>query len=535
MWHLKLAQNKLRFFIVILLTIGIFFRFFNLDNKVYWHDETFTLLRISGYTANEVKQQIFNGSVITKESFVKFQSLNQEKGLINTIKSLEVEDPQHPPLYYIIARFWVGIFGNSVTAIRSLSALISLLIFPSIYWLCRELFRTQLWVSEMAIALMAISPIHLVYAQEAREYILWVVTILLCNASFLRALRLESTHPHSRIFNWGIYAATITISLYTFLLSGFVVVAHGIYLIITARFRFTQTVKAYVLASLAGFLAFTHWILVVITNLLQFNSSTAWTKIPSSLETLIKSWLLQLSRIFIDLNFGFENYLTYIITALSLILSGYAIYYLCRNANYKVWLFIVILILVPALSLMLPDLIFGGIRSLSERYLLPSYLGIQLSIIYLLATKIKNESVGHRKIWQTIFGLVIICGLISYGVNSQAKTWWNKVISYGNPQVAKIINQANRPLLISDASGINYGNVFSLSYLLDPKVKFQLIQDQSIPQIPDVFTDIFLLNPSDIWRQKIETSYKFQTEVVYSDNHYLVWRLFKTFTNNFKH
>jgi uncharacterized membrane protein len=162
-------------------------------------------------------------------------------------------------------------------------------------------------------------------------------------------------------------------------------------------------------------------------------------------------------------------------------------------------------------------------------------LGIQLSIIYLLATKIKNESVGHRKIWQTIFGLVIICGLISYGVNSQAKTWWNKVISYGNPQVAKIINQANRPLLISDASGINYGNVFSLSYLLDPKVKFQLIQDQSIPQIPDVFTDIFLLNPSDIWRQKIETSYKFQTEVVYSDNHYLVWRLFKTFTNNFKH
>ncbi|MDZ8108767.1 MAG: glycosyltransferase family 39 protein [Nostoc sp. DedQUE12a] len=527
MRHLKLTQNKLRFLIAVLLMVGIFFRFFNLDGKVYWHDETFTSLRISGYTANEVKEQIFTGRVITKESFVKFQSLNGEKGLINTIKSLEVEDPQHPPLYYIIARLWVGIFGNSVTAIRSLSVLISLLIFPSIYWLCRELFRTELWVSEIAIAIMAISPIHLVYAQEAREYILWVVTISLCNASFLRALRLESTQQAPHILNWGIYAVTLTISLYTFLLSGFVAVAHGIYVIITARFRLTRTVKAYLLASIAGFLAFTHWILVVITNFLQFNSSTAWTKSQFPLETLIKSWLLQLSRIFIDLNFGFENPLSYLITIIFFSLIAYSIYFLYRNTNYKNWLFIVILILVPALPLMLPDLIFGGIRSLSERYLLPSYLGIQLSITYLLAVQIRNESFVSRRIWQTILGLVIICGLVSYGVNSQAETWWSKVISYGNPQVARIINQANHPLLISDASGINYGNVFSLSYLLEPKVKFQLLKDQTIPNIPDVFTEIFLLNPSDIWRQKIETTYNSKTEVVYSDNHYSVWKLLK--------
>ncbi len=527
MRYLKFTQNRLRFLIVILLLVGIFFRFFNLDSKVYWHDETFTSLRISGYTVNEVKQQIFDGRVITKESFVKFQSLNVEKGLINTIKSLEVEDPQHPPLYYIIARFWVGIFGNSVTAIRSLSALISLLIFPSIYWLCRELFRTQLWVSEMAIAIMAISPIHLVYAQEAREYILWVVTILLCNASLLRALRLESTHQAPRILNWGIYAASLTISLYTFLLSGFVAIAHGIYVIITAKFRLTRTVRAYLLASIAGFLAFTHWILVVINNFWQFNSSTAWTKLQFPLETLIKSWLLQLSRIFLDLNFGFENPLSYLIIPFFVTLIAYSIYFLCRTTNHKVWFFIIILIFIPALPLMLPDLIFGGIRSLSERYLLPSYLGIELSVTYLLATQIKNQNFLHRRIWQIILGVVIICGLVSYGVNSQAQTWWSKVISYGNPQVVKIINQANRPLLISDALGINYGNVFSLSYLLQPKVQYQLVNNQTIPNIPDRFTDIFLLNPSDIWRQKIAATYKSETEVVYRDNHYLVWKIAK--------
>ncbi|MDZ8092125.1 MAG: glycosyltransferase family 39 protein [Nostoc sp. DedQUE05] len=525
MRHLQLAPNRLRFLIVVLLMVGIFFRFFNLDRKVYWHDETFTSLRISGYTSNEVKQQIFNGRIINKESFAKFQSPNMEKGLRDTIISLEVDDPQHPPLYYILARLWVGIFGNSVTAIRSLSAFISLLIFPSIYWLCRELFKASVWVSEVAIALMAISPIHLVYAQEAREYILWIVTILLCNASLLRALRLESQHGVLRILNWGIYAVTLVLSLYTFLFSGFVVVAHGIYVIATAKFRFTRTVKAYLLASFAGFLAFTPWIQVVIVNLLQLKSSTAWTKRHLPLDALIKSWLLQLNRIFLDLDLGFENPFTYVITPFFLVLVGYSIYFIYRKTNYKIWLFIVTLILIPALPLMLPDLLFGGIRSLAERYLLVSYLGIQLAVTYLLAMQLYNKSIVRRRIWQTIMGLVIICGLVSYGVSSQAETWWSKVISYGNPQVAKIINQATHPLLISNDSGINYGNVFSLSYLLQPKVQFQLVRNLSIPNIPDEFTDIFLLNPSDTWRKQIETNYNYKTFVVYRDKNYLLWKI----------
>ncbi|MEH1945443.1 MAG: glycosyltransferase family 39 protein [Nostoc sp.] len=525
MRHLQLAPNRLRFLIVVLLMVGIFFRFFNLDRKVYWHDETFTSLRISGYTSNEAKQQIFNGRIINKESFAKFQSPNMEKGLRDTIISLEVDDPQHPPLYYILARFWVGIFGNSVTVIRSLSAFISLLIFPSIYWLCRELFKASAWVSEVAIAVMAISPIHLVYAQEAREYILWIVTVLLCSASLLRALRLESQDRILRILNWGMYAVTLALSLYTFLFSGFVVVAHGIYVIATAKFRFTKTVKAYLLASLAGFLAFTYWIMVLIVNLLQVKSSTAWTKTHLPLDALIKSWLLQLNRIFLDLDLGFENPLSYLMTPFILVLVGYSIYFICRKTNYKIWLFVVTLIMIPALPLMLPDLLFGGIRSLAERYLLISYLGIQLAVTYLLATQLNNKSFARRRIWQIIMGLVIICGLVSYGVSSQADTWWSKVISSGNPQVAKIINQTNHPLLISNDSGINYGNVFSLSYLLQPKVQYQLVKNRSLPNIPDEFTDIFLLNPSDIWRKQIEKTYNYKTFVVYGDKNYLLWKI----------
>jgi len=529
MRHLKLAPNWLRFLIIVVLVVGVFFRFLNLDGKVYWHDETYTSLRISGCTTAEVKQQIFNGHIITREAFAKFQRPNPEKGLSDTIKSLAIEDPQHSPLYYVIARFWVQIFGNSVTAIRSLSALISLLVFPCVYWLCRELFTVPLSLPYLAIALIAISPIHLIYAQEAREYMLWVVTILLSSASLLRAMRLESTRQleSERIFTWGIYTATLALSLYTFLLSGFVAVAHGIYVTAMTKHRWTKTVKAYSLATLAAFLAFTPWIVVVLANFSQVRNTTGWTAMKLPLLTLIQSWLMQNSRIFFDLDFSFENPFSYLITPIFLILVAYSIYFLCRTTHPQVWLFIVTLIAVPALPLMLPDFILGGVRSLTARYLMPSYLGIQLAVAYLLANQLYNGSLLRRKIWQTIMVLVIIGGVVSCGVSSQAEAWWSKVVSYGNPQVAKIINQANSPLLMSDSFGINYGNVFSLSYLLNQKVRFQLVKDKNLPKIPQGFTNVFLLNPSAQLRKGIEKKFKSQANVVYKDNYYSILKSVK--------
>jgi uncharacterized membrane protein len=534
MLQFKLSPKWLQFLIIALLIMGVFFRFCNLGGKVYWHDETYTSLRISGYTAGEVRKQIFNNRIAVRENLTKFQRINSEKNLLHTIKSLAVEDPQHPPLYYVIARFWVQIFGNSVTAIRSLSAFISLLIFPCIYWLCRELFKVPLSVPMIAIALMAISPIHLIYAQESREYILWAVTILLCSASLLRAVRLEESKEQKAefpIYIWGIYAVTLALSLYTFLLSGFVAIAHGIYIFVNAKFHWNQTVKNYLIASLAAFLAFMPWLLILIANFFSFQASTDWTKASLPLVSLIQSWLIQLSRIFWDFDFGFENPLSYLITPFFFILAGYSIYFLYRTTHQKTWLFIVTLIAVPAIPLMLPDLIFGGIRSTSDRYLLPSYLGIQISVAYLLATQLYTGSLARRKIWQTITALVIIGGIFSCIVYSQADTWWSKVISYSNPQVARIINQTSAPLLISDSSSINYGNVFSLSYLTEPNVRFLLVKGQTIPTIPNGFSDVFLLNPSKTWRTGLEQKYKSKTVTVYSDNKYSLWKLVKPRTS----
>jgi uncharacterized membrane protein len=516
------------------LSIGILFRFVNLDGKVYSHDETYTSLRISGYTVDEVKQEIFTGRVISKESFAKFQSSNLEKSFSDIIMSLATKDPQHPPIYYLIARFWVEVFGNSVTAIRSLSAFFSLLVFPCSYWLYRELFHVPLTVPGLAIALMAISPIHLVYAQEAREYMLWLVTIILCSAALLRAIRLESKDNQElakrqqnsdRFATWVIYVITLVLSLYTCLWGVFIAIAHGIYLMIMTKFQLTETVRAYLLASSLSFLAFMPWMMIVVANFFEFLLTASVSKNQLSLMPLISFWLMQVSRIFFDLNFNLNNPLSYLISLIFLILVGYAIYFMCRTTNYKTWLFIVTLIIVPALPIMLLDLFSGDITSISEPYLIPAYLGIQITVAYLLGTQIYSGIVSRRRIWQMIILLVIVCGLISYRVSYEAETWWHKEVSYSNPLVANIINLSESPLLISDSEGINYGNVFSLSYLVQPKVRFQLLKNQIIPDIPDGFTDIFLLNPSDTWRRQIVTKYEFNINIVYEDEYYSLWKL----------
>ncbi|HEY9707990.1 MAG TPA: glycosyltransferase family 39 protein [Oculatellaceae cyanobacterium] len=516
-----LPPKWLRFLVIVLLLLGVFFRFAHLDRKVYWHDEVYTSFRLAGYTWRELSPQVFNGKVINAKDLQKYQYPRPQKGLMDTIKSLEVDDPQHPPLYYLIARLWVQMFGYSVTLIRSLSACISLLVFPCIYWLCLELFGASL-VGWMAVALVAISPFHVLYAQEAREYVLWTVTILLSSAALLQAMRLQTR------LSWGIYAATLALGFYTFLFTGLVAIGHGIYVVAIAGYRWSKTVKAYLLASVAGLIVFLPWLFVLIKNWLQFRATTGWIdtiKLPQL--TLIKTWGLNLMRPFMDFDWSVDEPLTSLVPPLFLILVGYAIYFVCRQTNKQVWLLILTLIGTAVLPLMLPDLIFGGVRSAASRYLIPYFLGIQLAVAYLLATQITYGRLLKQKFWQMITAVLISAGVVSCVISFQSQTSRIKVVSYNLPQVATIINQTNRPILISNNFGINVGNVFALSYLLKPTVKLQLLVDPNIPQIPEGVSDVFLLNPSDSLKQGIEKRYKSRIKPIFNDEHIWLMKLVK--------
>jgi uncharacterized membrane protein len=517
-----LAVKSLLFLIVVILALGIFFRVANLDGKVYWTDEVLTSVRISGYRRGEISTQLYNGSVIGIQDLQKYQYPNSEKDLFDVVNAMGVEAGAHVPLYFILTRFWLQLFGNSIVVTRGFSVFCSLLTFPFIYLLCLELFNSSL-VGMIAIALTAISPFHVLYAQEARPYSLWTLIIVLSSWALLRALRLKNTR------SWSIYSVTTALGFYTFLYSCFVSLGQGIYVFCLERFRWTKTVKEYLLAISIGCIFFVPWILVILFNQDKVLRETRWlTKtLEHGVPELALRWGLHISRIFIDFDinfdFGFENLFPYIIIVLAFVaLTGYAIYFLCRHTPPQTWLLIVMLIVIPALGTILPDLILGGQRSGTTRYLVPCYVGIQLAVAYLLATKITSTSIQQR-VWYGVMVIIFSLGVMSCVNSFNAEDWWNK--SGGQrPQIARLINQTEMPLIISEYT---WQHVISLSYLLEADVKFQFIdKTQDVPTLPDNFSDYFFYNVTPDSIEAIQQKYAYRiTPVIYQSNKVKLWHL----------
>jgi hypothetical protein len=114
---------------------------------------------------------------------------------------------------------------------------------------------------------------------------------------------------------------------------------------------------------------------------------------------------------------------------------------------------------------------------------------------------------------------------VSSTIISQADSWWNKAFSKNNPQIASIINKAPQPLVISDAAFPN--SVVSLSYLLQPKVMFQLVVTPNIPKIPERFSDVFLYSASNTLKSGIEKEQNYKIEQAQENSEFTLWKLVK--------
>jgi uncharacterized membrane protein len=522
--HNPPLEKWLRFLIIAVLAIGILFRLVNLDRKFYWIDETYTSLRVSGYTEAEIIKQISYAKITSPSDFQKYQQINSQKTLSDTLNSLVTEDPQHPPLYYVLARFWAQWFGSSVTAMRSLAAVISLLVFPAIYWLAWELFESPT-VAWMAIAIFAISPYHILFSQEARQYSLWTVTTILSSAALLRAMRPESTQNNlALILSWALYAGTATLGLYTHLLFIWVAAAHAIYVAVIANWRDVKTFIAYYAAAMVALIGFMPSLVNIVENFNQVRSTTVWAE-QTNLFRLVSRWVGAVSIGFFDIGTDGTANATQLalvipVGIMILALVGYALYFLCRHTPKRVWLLILLLIATTALFLAVPDIMKGGRRSANPRYLVPCYVGIQLAVAYLLSAKISNnfDNLKPQKLWKIVIVALFCAGIISGGISSQADSWWNKGSGWlrAELEVAATVNQASNPLIVSDA---NIAYIMPLSYRLQPKVKL-LIQPRCYtscyknrelalkkpkpPKIPGGFSELFLYRPSSALRSAIE-------------------------------
>src|SRR5215471_5182493 len=129
----------------------------------------------------------------------------------------------HPPLSYLIDHFFLQVHDSDFF-FRLPSVLFGIGSLPLCYLLARRLASPAAAV--WAVVVLALSPLHLWYSQEARMYAQLVFlsllsTLCLCNA-------LERTHKTW----WVLYTLTVTAGMYTHLFMAFSVIAQGVW---TAR------------------------------------------------------------------------------------------------------------------------------------------------------------------------------------------------------------------------------------------------------------------------------------------------------------
>jgi Predicted membrane protein len=488
--------------------LGIGFRFFELDRKLYWHDEAYTSIRAAGFTRQEIDDKLFQNRIVPAPELQKYQRIKPGSTEADTIRSLALEDPQHPPLYFLMARWWMQQFGSSLTASRSLPAILSLLSLPLMYALAQELFASNL-AALLATAFLALSPFDILFAQTARQYSLLTATVIGSSWLLLRAVRLRA------LPNWACYSLAIALGLYTHPFFSLTLIGHGVFIIAywlfvkKTKLRGHVTNSQFFLAVTAALILYIPWIYVLATNLGRASATTDWTRVSPGLLYLVKLWTLSFTALFFDFDFGFDNIWTYLLRLPFLLLIAAAIYKICRRTSSSTWLFILTSIFVPFLLLALPDIILGGKRSAVSRYLISCFPGVQLAVAYLLASNVKNQ----QRFWQVILALVFTASVASCTVSAFSDTWWSKDLSYFNAEVAKIINKeaiANRSIkdtiVISDRGNdfTNMGDLLSLSYLLDKDVRLILMSQSPDMEMLNKYSAPLVFRPSEKLRSALK-------------------------------
>ena len=139
---------------VIITLVGGFLRLFQLGTKGMWLDETFSV-----WLANQ--------------------------GVGEMLSWMAMID-QHPPLYYLLLHGWVAQYGDTPYYARLFSALLGIATIPLLYLTGKRMAGR--WVGLAAAALLAFSPFHIYYAQEARMYTLLTFNAAVAMYALIRLL-----------------------------------------------------------------------------------------------------------------------------------------------------------------------------------------------------------------------------------------------------------------------------------------------------------------------------------------------------------
>jgi uncharacterized membrane protein len=451
---------------ILIISIGIFFKFYSLDYKLFWIDEISTIQHTSGipdkdYPAMVPVNEIKNINFYKDLYHLKKQPLtigSELKGLFHS-RNLN-------PLHYPLLMIWYRLAGDEPSDFRLFGVFIFILTLPFLFLLSKSLFDSNLagWIT---VSLYSVSPFIHLFAQEARYYILWSFILIVLNYLFLQSIERKN-------LKWWVgYAFVVALSLYASPVSIVIIFGHLIFVLLTRR----NLVEVSFISILSGFILYLPWALKLYFNLNAVITSLSW---QSNAEQHISFFFPLLGQFFylfsifsspVDFFYVFDQAsknvpwaakIAFSLNFIVLALVVNAFVFLLKKTEKETKYFLLLMILPGLLFFYILDLVRNGMTSWWWRYLIFTAAGVILVVTSFLREKIEKGNL----IYSFIFIALASIGIGSMFSVSGARHWtlgrkWDCYI-----EDARLFSTSSKPLLITDFA-FNHGMINSMVVLLE--------------------------------------------------------------------
>lgn len=480
-------------------------RFVRLEQKLYWVDEAATSEHITRGIDEQVSSELTSGNIKDLEQVVSLIRFSGPTTLSGTVSKLAATDPHHTPPYYLLLNLWSRLFGLEPGSLRLMSAVFSLAAVPALYWFVLELFQSHT-VAATSAFLYALSPFELIYAQQAREYSMWILLMLLSSASLMCAAR------RPRFRSWLLYFLFTSAMVWTHLLSLWVVMAQAAFMVV--HFRGDRKVLiAFGSAVALSVLLFTPWLVMIVTRPPELSD---YGGIEKKIAPILyaETFLLNFSRTVLDVGLPSYEHLPYFRWNLivpimaTVVLIGACAWLFMRKATSEVRTLLSLLAVSTMLPLIVADVVAGGRRALLPRYDSPAWISVHVILAFSIGSALSGSK--KRSVWTGSAALILIfcCGTYSQWQFLSRTTWWTT----RPPDLAKaavfLAENPNVPLAI-DLSSFNPEEMISLAYFLHER-PIITIKDQNLNQAD--LREILVYRPSDELVRSVEESHSFSIQ-----------------------
>jgi 4-amino-4-deoxy-L-arabinose transferase-like glycosyltransferase len=220
------------FLVGFILLAGVFLRLWRLAHNDLWFDETCSIYiseRLSDYIARDY----------------------------------------NPPLYYVLLHFWIRFLGSGEFFLRFFSVVFNVATIFIIYKLGRLLLDVR--VGLVSAFLLALSPLHIWYSQEARGYTLSIFFTVLSVYFFVSALKKD------KFYFWCLFTASSICSLYSSYY--FIFIVFGEFVVLLAS-RYRRFIGKWLASSFFSLLAFLP-LLGIFLNQVKSVKKGFWVNVPT--------------------------------------------------------------------------------------------------------------------------------------------------------------------------------------------------------------------------------------------------------------